>query len=83
MYVLLYLAADTPSGNCDLGDLRLTSRTDDSSELSSEGRLEVCVNNAWGTICDTSFGSHDAHVACGQLGYEGEGWSLPYTVYVY
>ena len=73
---ILITAADTPNGNCDLGDLQLTSRTDNSSELSSEGRLEVCVNNAWGTICDTAFSSQDAQVACAQLGYDEQGECL-------
>jgi len=78
-FTLFSIAADTPNGNCDLGDLRLSSRTDDSSELSSEGRLEVCVNNAWGTICDAAFGSRDAQVACAQLGYDEEGECLCFS----
>ena len=34
------------------------------------------MNNVWGTVCDTDFGSRDAQVACGQLGYEEQGTSL-------
>ena len=34
----------------------------------SEGRLEICINNAWGTVCREAFGLADAKVACGQLG---------------
>ena len=34
-----------------------------------EGRVEVCINNAWGTICgDSFFSPTDAGVLCGQLG---------------
>ena len=66
-------ALDTVDGNCTHGDLRIASRTDDSTDLFSEGRLEVCVNRVWGTICDTAYGISDAHVACSQLGYDGEG----------
>ena len=33
-----------------------------------EGRLEICINNAWGTVCRESFSSDDARVACRQLG---------------
>ena len=35
------------------------------------GRLEICINNAWGTVCDDNFGANDARVACRQLGYTG------------
>ena len=69
----MFLSLDTASDRCSHGDLRLASRSDDKSQLSSEGRLEVCVNSVWGTVCDTDFSSHDAHVACGQLGFDNEG----------
>lgn len=45
-----------------------------STNATKEGRLEVCLNNAWGTVCNSSFGYYDAVVACGQLtGFHGEG----------
>ena len=74
MYLLSSSTAlDTVDGNCTHGDLRIASRTDDSTDLFSEGRLEVCVNHAWGTICDTAYGTRDADVACSQLGYDDQG----------
>ena len=33
------------------------------------GRLEICHNHAWGTVCNNEFGELDAMVACRQLGY--------------
>ena len=38
---------------------------------SFEGRLEVCFNGEWGTVCDLNFGITDGTVFCRQLGYEG------------
>ena len=35
--------------------------------LSREGRLEICVNNAWGTVCNAAFDVQDAAVACGSV----------------
>lgn len=37
------------------------------------GRIEVCVNNSWGTICSGSWNSIDASVACAQSGYSRYG----------
>ena len=49
--------------NCKTGDVRLVS------EISPiEGRLEICINNAWGSVCRDSFSRDDAQVACRQLG---------------
>ena len=74
MYLLSSSTAlDTVDGNCTHGDLRIASHTDDSTDLFSEGRLEVCVNRVWGTICDTAYGTRDADVACSQLGYDDQG----------
>ena len=51
------------AANCSHGDLRLVGGADP-----SEGRLEVCINNAWGSVCDNLFDDEDAEVACLQLG---------------
>ena len=40
-----------------------------------EGRVEICINNAWGTICDDGnlFGTQDAIVVCTQMGFSDRG----------
>ena len=53
---------------CNYGDIRLVGGSFD-----NEGRVELCINNSWDTICDDSRGSDDANVVCTQLGYLSTG----------
>ena len=50
---------------CTHGDVQLVG-----GNTTNEGRVEVCVGQTWGTVCDDSFYSSDARVVCRQLGYD-------------
>ena len=56
---------------CTPGSVRLANSTD-----GMEGRLEVCLDNVWGTVCQDLFGYDEARVVCGQLGFSSEGVCL-------
>ena len=47
-----------------------------------EGRLELCINSAWGTVCNNLFSNHDAAVACHQLGFQRNGQYNNHTLIV-
>ena len=55
---------------CATGDIRLVG-----ASIPNEGRVEVCINNQWGTVCDDAWGVNDATVVCRQLGYSTTGRS--------
>lgn len=54
---------------CTTGDIRLVGGMNE-----MEGRVEVCVNNQWGTICDRNWEAAEAAVACRQAGFSDRGW---------
>ena len=49
---------------CETGAIRLVN-----GAAENLGRLEICFNNNWGTVCDDNFDRDEARVACRQLNY--------------
>ena len=68
-------AVTVTQSNCSDGDVRL-----EGGLTEYEGRVEVCINQAWGTICSGSsrysyWGVVDGKVVCTQLGHQELGKS--------
>ena len=79
---IIYVAMQVTSANCSEGDVRLVDGLVD-----YEGRVEICINQVWGTVCSTTYrytysyyirwDVNDAKVVCRQLGHQ----ELGATVY--
>ena len=52
--------------DCSNGDVRLVNGT-----TLSEGRVEICYDGVWGSVCDSGWGDQDAAIVCLQLNFQG------------
>ena len=67
-YLSMFAEKSVLFSNCSNTTLRIVDGPND-----LEGRLEVCLNNVWGTVCSNSWDNNDAAVACRQLGLQSTG----------
>ena len=69
MFDCVIVAAGVSYSNCTDGDVRLAG-----GSVPNEGRVEICVNRAWGTVCYGRYSyywsTQDATVVCRQLGHQ-------------
>ena len=77
--VKLRLALYCPfTAPCSTGQLRLMG-----GNIPNEGRVEICIDNVWGTVCDDLWSNNDATVVCRQLGYSTQGKMLVLFFFLY
>ena len=55
---------DPDPNSCEEGSVRLQN-----GAIEQEGRVEVCTNGVWGSVCDQLWNETEAFVVCKQTGH--------------
>ena len=66
---MILVDSDVVETDCINGDVRL----EDHTESVRDGRVEMCLNRVWGTVCRNQFSEDDAEVVCSQLDFDRDG----------
>lgn len=67
-YYLFLIDVGIVTANCEDGEVRLVG-----GETQYEGRVEMCINRVWGTLCSRNWNWRESNVVCRQLGHMGLG----------
>ena len=59
---------------CSGNEIKLVNGSEGQS-----GRVEVCLDGLWGTVCDDGWDVNDATAVCRQLGHNGTGTLMSST----
>lgn len=62
-YITRHFSAQS---DCSNGDVRLVD-----GSTPSEGRVELCYDGVWGSVCDIGWDNWDAAIVCLRLGFQG------------
>ena len=65
-FIIFIMMAPLDSIECNETEVRLVDGL-----TTDEGRVEICLNGVWGSVCDDAWGVRDVSVVCRQLGYSG------------
>ena len=61
---IIYDPLTAANFSCEDGEVRLAG-----GDTPNEGRVEICFDNQFGTICNDGWDGNDAKVICGELGF--------------
>ena len=68
LYFILTVVMSVQNDHCSDYDIKLVD-----GPSANEGKVLICINRVWGTLCSNNINSTDAAVICRQLGYRAEG----------
>lgn len=65
-YIYIFVDPSPPPSNCTDYDVRILQ----SDYRSNRGVVQICLNGAWGAICNGGIGYGASHLMCAQLGFQ-------------